>query len=581
MKLNKTIILTIGITLVLGVIIGAMLFGGGGSPDTEAAHKYEVNAEGVWTCSMHPQVRQPESGSCPFCGMDLIPVATDESNDPTVLKMTNAAMQLANIQTTIIGNANAVSALRLNGKIKVDERQVNLQTTHFEGRVEALYKGFEGDVVRKGEKVATIYSPELVTAQEELIAAKSLAHSNPVLLEAARKKLHHWKLTMEQILAIEKSSEPMRNFDLLSDYQGIVSRKLVNNGSHLHEGGGLIEITDLSTVWAVFDVYERDLKKVSLGDRITFSTASDNQVYTGTVSFISPKVDPQSRIVQVRADVQNSNMALKPDMFIETSISNEQFRGLTVPKSAVLWTGKRSIVYVKAQNESSFQLREVVLGESIGDAYIVASGLQAGEEVVTNGAFTLDAESQLKGNFSMMNPIASNIASTETTFQEINLSEIKDYSSQVTPVFRQQLTALSMEYVKLKDAMVIGNGADIRKAGILVKSALENANMESQANEVYAYWKSLLSPMGKSLQIITETGDRDKQRLEFINLSKALINSVQSFGTTYDSPLYVQFCPMANNNQGATWISTEEEIVNPYFGDAMLNCGSVEDVINK
>ena len=172
MRLNKTVILTIGITLLVGVAIGAIFFGGTNElGQAEGEHQHEINAQGLWTCSMHPQVRQAEAGSCPFCGMDLIPVSTDDSGDPTVLKMSNAAIQLANIQTTVVGNSTTAGVLRLNGKVKVDQRKVNLQTTHFGGRVEKLYKGFEGDVVRKGDKVASIYSPELVSAQEELIEA--------------------------------------------------------------------------------------------------------------------------------------------------------------------------------------------------------------------------------------------------------------------------------------------------------------------------------------------------------------------------------------------------------------------------
>lgn len=581
MKFNKTVLLTIGVTLIVGVAIGAIFFGGSPAPSAVVdEHQHEVNAEGLWTCSMHPQVRQAEAGSCPFCGMDLIPVASDDSGDPAVLKMSNAAVQLANIQTTIIGTSKGVDVLRLNGKIKVDERQVNLQTTHFEGRVEKLYKGFEGDIIRKGEKVASIYSPELVSAQEELIEAKKLEKTNPLLIEAARRKLHHWKLSMEQIERIETSKEALRNFDLLSDYEGVVSKKMINTGNHLHEGGGLIEVTDLSTVWAVFEVYERDLSKVSLGDEVVFETSAGGQAYTGKVSFISPEVNPKTRVVEVRADVDNKRMTLKPEMFIEASVTGNGVNGLTVPKSAVLWTGKRSVVYIKVPGDLSFQLREIELGESTDKAYLIKSGLEAGDEVVTNGAFTLDAEAQLKGKISMMNPIVTS-SNPENIFEEVELPAVRNYQNEVGPEFREKLTALSMVYINLKDLMVEGNGMDIRKAGVLVKSALGNVNMRLEEGESYEHWLAMRNPMDESLKIITESGDRDKQRLQFINLSKALINAVQSFGTSYESPLYVQFCPMANNNKGATWISKEEEVINPYFGDVMLNCGNVEDIITK
>jgi Cu(I)/Ag(I) efflux system membrane fusion protein len=595
MKLNRSTLITVGFTLLIGVAAGAMFFGGSSSTELDTEHAYELNADGLWTCSMHPQVRLSEPGACPFCGMDLIPVSNDEGGDPAVMKMSNAAIQLANIQTAIVGSGSVDDVLRLSGKIKVDERRVKVQTTHFAGRVDALYKSFEGDLIKKGEKIASIYSPELVAAQEELIEAKKLEDTNPILLAAARRKLHHWKLTMEQINEIETSNAPVGNFDLLAEYDGIISKKLINTGNYLPEGGGIMEITDLSKVWAVFEVYEKDLGKIRLGDRLKFENKATSKPQEGTVSFISPAVDQQTRIVEVRADLNNSLGSLKPGMFISTSIFSSSEAGIIIPKSAVLWTGKRSIVYVKSSNERSFELREVVLGEAVNNQYVIESGLKEGEEVVVNGAFTLDAEAQLRGKISMMNPTggasatghnhgeqsmnSSNEASPENPFYVVELTDSKDYKNQVDPKFQEQLMNLSMKYIALKDLMVEGNGSSIRKEGIKVKTTLNQVDMSLVKGEAHLHWMSLLKPMTESLETITTSGDRDIQRLQFINLSKALINAVQSFGTSFDSPLYVQYCPMANNNQGATWISKEENIVNPYFGDVMLTCGNVESII--
>ncbi len=578
MKRGVSKILTMVVPLVIGVALGAVFLGG--SPDEEA-HAHELAADGTWTCSMHPQVRQPEAGACPFCGMDLIPATSDDEEDLAVLRMSNAAIELANIQTTVVGSERREGALKLNGKIKADERRVNTQTTHFGGRIEALYKNYVGEVIRKGEKVASLYSPELLAAQEELIEAKKLEQSNPVLLEAARKKLNYWKLTAAQIKEIEASEAPMRNFDLLAGFDGVVTKKLINTGDHLHEGEGLLEITDLSRLWVVFELYERDLPKVQLGDEISFSARGVRGRQKASISFISPEVNPQSRVVAVRADVSNQGGNLKPDMFVEGDLIMDAGEALLVPKSAVLWTGKRSIVYVKLPGEQSFELRNVVLGESLGDAYVIEEGLAAGEEVVTNGAFTLDAEAQLRGKISMMNPAGavSKTEGPESPFSEVVLPEFQDYRADVQPAFRQQLTSLSAAYIKLKDMMVEGNGGKIRKEGVAVKQALEAVDMSLTSGAGHTHWMSMLSPMQESLEVITKSGNRDLQRLQFINLSKALINAVQSFGTSMESPLYVQFCPMANNDKGATWISTSEEIINPYFGDVMLNCGNVEDIL--
>lgn len=589
MKLNRSNLIMASLTLVLGLVLGAAFFGGDSDKGSNQDHNHELASDGTWTCSMHPQVKQSEPGSCPFCGMDLIPASNEEEENPTVLRMSNNAMQLANIQTVVITNETAANEIRLQGRVRVDERRVNIQTTHFEGRVEKLYKNFEGDMVKVGDKVASIYSPELVTAQEELIEAKKLEKSNPVLLEAARKKLRHWKLSSEQISQIETSEVPMRDFDLLSDYDGTITKKMVNTGNHLHEGGSLLEITDLTKVWVVFEVYEKDLNKVRIGDRIDFQTKSDKENYQGIVSFISPDVDPETRVIEVRADVE-SNDALKPQMFVEAVLSNVKREALMIPKTAVLWTGKRSIVYVKVPGESSFELREVILGESLNDNYVIESGLEEGEEVVVNGVFTLDAEAQLRGKTSMMN--TSTIASDnqanevsaklpEVAFKEVQLPTPVDYKEQIDSEFKNQLSKLSINYLSLKDAMVEGNGGVIRKEGLKLKSVLDKVDMKLLKGEAHLYWMEMLKPMEVSLKIINSTADRDTQRLQFINLSKALITSIESFGTSSEGRLYVQFCPMANNNKGAIWISDEEEVINPYFGDAMLNCGSVQSIIEE
>jgi len=235
---------------------------------------------------MHPQVRQPGPGACPFCGMDLIPLTTDGGGDPTILKMSNAAIQLANIQTTVISTGVTESGIKLNGKVKVDERRVNTQTTHYSARIEKLFKNYTGEYIRKGAKIAFLYSPELLAAQEELIEAKELEASNPTLVEAARNKLHHWKLTTEQIHEIEKTGIPIRNYDLLSDYTGILTRKMVNSGDHLMEGEAIIEVTDLSKIWVVFDVYEKDIEQLRLNDKLRFSSNASNREMDATIAFI-------------------------------------------------------------------------------------------------------------------------------------------------------------------------------------------------------------------------------------------------------------------------------------------------------
>ena len=583
MKMNRSNILTIVITLVVGISAGAFFFGGKNESSELMMTSHDHSDEtGVWTCSMHPQVRQNEAGSCPFCGMDLVPVSENAETSPRELRLTESAIALANIQTSKVQSASTNQGLSLNGKLTYDERATHSQTTHFGGRIERLYKNYEGEAIQKGEIIARIYSPELVAAQEELLQAKKVQESNPLLLASARRKLKYWKLTDQQIADIEQSEKPIEQFPLLAQFNGIISKKHVNNGDHVMEGQALMEISDPKKLWAVFEVYEKDINKIDVGNQVEFEVNGSMNKFNALLSFISPQVDPSSRIIEVRADVNNVRGELKSQMFIDGEISTDA-RGreaITIPKSAVLWTGKRSIVYVKHPGDLIFELREIEIRPGNGDQFEVLSGLDAGEEIVTNGTFTLDAEAQLQGKISMMNTSSAQVESTEV-FSEIELTEVKDYSTETPNAFKAQLLEFTMSYIELKDAMVEGEANSITSKATLTKDALDKINMSLVKGEAHVHWMELLNALNNSLEKITSSIDRDEQRLEFINLSKASINAIESFGSTNDQPLYIQFCPMANDDKGANWISLNENIINPYFGDMMLTCGSLTKTINN
>lgn len=583
MKMNKTYILSIFVTLVIGLSAGALFFGGEDQSKefSSVDHDHSEDSD-LWTCSMHPQVRQAGPGACPFCGMDLIPVDQGEDSGPRAFQMTESALALANIQTSRVERNRFSKQLALNGRLQYDDRAEHSQTSHFGGRIEKLFKNYEGERVQKGEIIAHIYSPELVAAQEELIQAKKVEASNPLLWASARKKLKYWKLTDEQINSIAASGVPLENFPLLAQFEGIISKKNVNNGDHIMEGQVLYEISDPMRLWAVFEVYERDINKINLGDAVDFKPNGTDESFQANVSFIAPEVDPIKRVVEVRADIFNDNKKLKSQMFIEGTINTNDgaSSGLSIPKSSILWTGKRSVVYVKHTDQNIFELREVALGTSDNENVEVISGLNEGEEIVTNGTFTLDAEAQLRGKISMMNT-DDDSDTQRPIFSEITLTAFEDHTQETPNAFKRQLSQLTTSYIALKDAMVEGNAKVISNRSFSVKEKLSEVNMALIKGAAHQHWMELLSAMEKSITAISSSTNRDDQRLEFINLSKAMINTLKSFGIDSDEPLFIQYCPMANNDQGANWISLNENIINPYFGDMMLTCGSVEEVINN
>ena len=212
MKSNIKLIITAIIAIAIGLGAGYLIFGNKPSTPTPSdVHQHSGEAkltsseEQIWTCSMHPQIQQNEPGDCPLCGMDLIPLEENSSSDPLVLEMTNAAVKLANIQTTIVGEEVGQSGktIRLSGKVQTDERLASSQVAHVPGRIEKLYVTFTGEQVSKGQKLADIYSPDLITAQRELLEALKLQSLNPNLVEAARNKLRFWKISNNVITDIE------------------------------------------------------------------------------------------------------------------------------------------------------------------------------------------------------------------------------------------------------------------------------------------------------------------------------------------------------------------------------------------
>lgn len=408
----KKNILYIGLALIGGLIAGYLLFGGNSNdgPVSEHNHNQESKSGEMWTCSMHPQIMQPEPGDCPICGMDLIPMesATDGLAE-NQFKMSVNAVALANISTTKVGSSTSGdSTLKLSGTIEENEKAVATQASYFDGRIEKLFINFEGEEVRNGQRLATIYSPELVSAQQELIIAASLKESQPALYTAVRNKLNLWKLTEKQIQQIEQSGQIQEIFPLYANVSGTVSEIMVEAGDYVKQGSPLFKIANLNTVWAVFDAYENQVSLLKEGQNIGIVTkAYPDKKFDAIISFINPVLNSATRTVEVRAVLNNPKGELKPGMFVAGVLGlsrKTEDDMVIIPESAVLWTGERSVVYLKTDpNNPVFEMREIILGNAINGGYVALSGLQNGDEIVTNGTFTVDAAAQLQGKKSMMN----------------------------------------------------------------------------------------------------------------------------------------------------------------------------------
>ena len=466
MKATKQIVAT---GIAAGIVGLALGWGLGGSDSGRAPAAVAEQAE-TWTCSMHPQIRQPGSGQCPICGMDLIPVTAPEVGDslgPRQLRLSPAAQQLASIQTAPVERRFAPVATRMVGKIAVDETQVRSITAWVAGRIDRLYVDYTGVRVKEGDHIAYLYSPELLTAQEELIqalrarerlGASGTSVGQTVLVAAAREKLRLLGLKEEQIERVERERRASDHLTIYAPTGGVVIEKHLSEGAYVQTGTPIYTIADLSRLWLELRAYESDLSWIHYGQAVEFSTeAHPGEVFSGQISFVDPVLDERTRTVRVRVNVANERGRLKPGMLVwavaqaevgaagramsfalmgkwispmhpeivrdapgtcdicgmalvraeELGYGTGDEAGretpLVVPASAPLLTGKRAVVYV-ALGEGLYEGREVVLGPRAGDYYLIREGLREGEEVVVNGAFKIDSALQIRAQPSAMYP---------------------------------------------------------------------------------------------------------------------------------------------------------------------------------
>ncbi len=466
---RKTILTFCGATataLLLGLGVGHYVLPSRSEPGRVLPSGHDHTNERVvetafWTCSMHPKVRQPEPGDCPICGMDLIPVVKNgfAEENPRMMTMSESAKGLAEIQTTEIRRRFPEAQVRLVGMLEYDETRVKSLTARFPARIDELYVNFTGVPVRKGDHLARVYSPELLTAQRELLTAFA-NNPNGSITNAARGKLRLWDLLPGQIDAIVESGEARDHFDLKSPIGGVVVSKNVKEGDYIETGDALFRIVDLSLLWLYLDAYESDLTWLRYGQDVDFTVeAYPGETFHGRIAFIEPELNRKTRTVQVRVNVSNADKRLKPGMFSRGIVRSKiahggrvyapEFAGkwispmhpeivkdgpgqcdicgmdlvraedlgylqdvdeeapLVVPSSAVLRTGKRAVVYVEIPDRQrpTYEGREVIIGARAGDVFIVEAGLGEGERVVTKGAFKIDSALQIQAKPSMMNPL--------------------------------------------------------------------------------------------------------------------------------------------------------------------------------
>lgn len=610
-------------TLVVGILLGAVLFRGGG----ESVHDQTAMEAGkgdaspaavVWTCSMHPQVRAPKKGLCPICAMALIPLSDLGSvGTGRTYSLSESAKILAGIQTTKVIRRFPEAGIRLYGTVEYGETNQKTIAARFPGRIERLFVDYDGILVKKGDHLATIYSPDLLAAQTELLTAKRF--NNADALRIARDKLSLWGFPDTRIAEIEASGKAADSLTIDAPVSGIVTEKNVREGDYVTTGMSLFRINDPAQLWVVFNAYESDKPWLRFGQTVSFEAeALPGKVFESRISFLSPELEMKTRTFPVRVNVENPDGLLKPGMFVRAKVSatvagfgrviDPSLAGkwispmhpeivkdgpgkcdicgmdlvkaedlgytavaptgeppLIVPISAVMNTGKRSLVYVEkpGEKEPTYEGREVLLGPRADGFYLVEAGLKENEAVVTEGSFAIDSALQIQARPSMMLPGEDDAP----LFKRLTVGE------GVLPVIDQ----IVGKYFAVQLALA---GDDLGKTKAAAKAMNEALSavipeFDPEGSAVYVELKNRLSD---SLATLDQAADLEAARVPFEPLSAAIDELVRRFGTG-EVAVFSAHCPMAFDNRGADWLQGDEQLLNPYFGAAMLKCGSVEEQI--
>jgi len=609
------LILAVVMAFSLGLLIN--------SGDKETANRSDndinlsqVEKPTIWTCSMHPQIRLPAPGKCPICFMDLIPLDNSGQGElgERQLKMSEAAIKLAQITTSVVKRGYAEAEVRLYGKIEYDETRSAYISAWVPGRIDSLYADFTGIEVNRGDPLVELYSPELLSAQAELVQSKQALsrlksnaselnrQSTEETLKAARDKLKLLGLTDEQIAKVESAESVSDHVIINAPIGGVIVHIDARKGDYVMTGMPIYTIADLSTVWVLLDAYESDLAWIRQGQAVEFqSLAQAGETFTGKISFIDPVLDNTTRTVKVRVVADNKNGNLKPGMLAtgivkprldkDGSIAHGKDKSmapLIIPSSAPLITGTRAIVYLQVSNEDGaiFEGREIVLGPKAGDYYIVKSGLNEGDIIVTNGAFKLDSELQIQAKPSMMSPeggggsmIHNHGGQSSNMDQMSDNQKINSSKPESTESSLAALNPVYDAYFKVQMALADDNLADAKSGYSELKQRTQSTDMNLFEGNYHSIWMENSQIIIKESEAGEKADNIEAARKAFLKLSPAMIELNKKLGHGGNRNFYLTFCPMADSNRGAYWLQTVDTVYNSFYGSLMLRCGSIKDTL--
>jgi len=366
-----------------------------------------------WQDPMHPAYKSDKPGKAPDCGMDLVPVYADGGASQGELpagtvQISSQKQQLVGVQYGEVEQRSLTRTVRAVGRLTYNETRITHIHTKFEGWINKVYVDFTGQLIRKGQPLYTVYSPELVSTQQEYLIAKrahkylsdapyaEVSEGANSLLDSARERLKLWDISDAQIAELDKTGKVQRDLTMYSPVDGFVLDRKAFENIRVTPDSDLYTVADLSTVWVNAEIYEYEVPYVKLGQQATVSLSYfPGENFHGKISYVYPQLDTTTRTLKVRIELPNPQFKLKPDMYADVQLNIDYGHRIVVPQDAVLDSGTEQVVFV-ARGDGNFEPRKVEIGPRVDEQVVILSGLTPGEKIVTSGNFLVDSESRLK-----------------------------------------------------------------------------------------------------------------------------------------------------------------------------------------
>lgn len=632
--------------ILVALIAAALLFvgrwssgwGAGDSTASRGEHDHSAmegaadTVASLWTCPMHPQIKLPDPGDCPICGMDLVPMAQGGDDNPMQLVMSPAAKELAQVAVQVVRRKNVTRPVRMVGKVDYDETAVRTISAWVPGRLDRLYVDYTGVQVNEGDHLVWLYSPDLLTAQEELLSARKrltatqgeasefLAESNQRAYETARDKLLLWGLTKQQVAEIEERGTAEDHVMLTSPSSGVVIDKQVNEGAYVETGTRIYRIADLNHLWVRLDAYEQDLSWLRYGQEVVFEVeALPGETFRGRVSYIDPMVHERTRTAKVRVNVKNVDGRLKPGMFVRAYAQSRLGAGGVVLDRALAgkWVSPMHPEVVKdGPGQCDVCGMDLVPAETLGlvsrsappterpivvpqsavlvtgkraVVYIevpgterptyegreVTLGPRAGDEYLVLAGIEEGERVVVNGSFRIDS--AMQIMAKRSMMSVAG--EQATLGGPAASVFRESLEPHFDSYFAAAAALAADDADAARRALRALETALKEPSAAGLPAQFRSLWREESVALAGALEGVQEQEGLEALRKTFDTVSKSMVTIALEFGHGGAEPIREAFCPMAFDDRGAAWLQRSEQIANPYFGASMLRCGEIRSTL--